>query len=139
MFTHNFFNAVTPLAELKMESSFIVSVVVTGLVVVFAALLILVLCISLFGKLFSFFNKPKKPKELKKDLKAEVKKDEVLTKSSVNQEETNDDEIIAVIAAAIAEISNSSGKPLAIRSIKQVGSKVNMWSRAGTLENTRPF
>lgn len=128
-------NALTVLADQEMNSEFIVSVVITGLVVVFSALIILVIFISIFGKSFKALSKTDKPKEAKPQAPTIQQATEIkpVTENGI------DDEIIAVIAAAISAISSETGKKLAIRSIKRTDRSVNAWARAGVLENTRPF
>ena len=128
-------NALTVLAVQEMNSEFITTVVVTGLVVVFSALILLVLFISIFGMGFKALSKTDKPKETK----PQAPTIQQLTELKPVTENGIEDEIIAVIAAAISAISSETGKKLAIRSIKRADRSVNAWAGAGVLENTRPF
>ena len=50
-----------------------------------------------------------------------------------------EEEVVAVIAAAIAAMGASSGKKLALRSIKTAKSSRSAWAAAGIADNTRPF
>jgi sodium pump decarboxylase gamma subunit len=125
----------TSIANDKMDTGFVTSVVVIGLVIVFIVLLVLVIFLAIFGKTFSSSSKVKKEKTPKKEKNQNA---QVINIQPVI-EEGIDDEVIAVIAAAIATISNETGKKLSIRSIRKSNNIVNLWARAGALENTRPF
>lgn len=125
----------TSIANDKMDTGFVTSVVVIGLVIVFIVLLVLVIYLAIFGKTFSSSSKVKKEKTPKKEKNQNA---QVINIQPVI-EEGIDDEVIAVIAAAIATISNETGKKLSIRSIRKSNNIVNLWARAGALENTRPF
>lgn len=125
----------TSIANDKMDTGFVTSVVVIGLVIVFIVLLVLVIFLEIFGKTFSSSSKVKKEKTPKKEKNQNA---QVINIQPVI-EEGIDDEVIAVIAAAIATISNETGKKLSIRSIRKSNNIVNLWARAGALENTRPF
>lgn len=125
----------TSVANEKMDAGFITSVVLIGLFVVFLVLLFFVLFLSAFGKTFSSASKAEKVKTPKKEVKQQP---QVINIQPV-VEEGIDDEVIAVIAAAIASISNDTGKKLSIRSIRKSNNNVNLWARAGALDNTRPF
>lgn len=129
--------------EMQMEWPYVFAVVITGLVVVFAALILLIIFISALGKLFEASANKKKSKEL-----AEIKPEPVkaVSQPSAPQpeeiaEETDDDEIIAVISAAVAMMAASENKTYRIKSVKAVknGSSRNAWAMAGIRENTNPF
>lgn len=126
-------NTLTILADQQMNTKFVTTVVITGLVVVFIALILLVVFIAVFGKAFIAASKGEKAKSNTSQASIQVKEIPTITEPGI------DDEIIAVIAAAISAISSETGKKLAIRSIKRADSSVNLWARAGVLENTRPF
>ncbi|HNX15407.1 MAG TPA: hypothetical protein PK854_11125 [Oscillospiraceae bacterium] len=49
------------------------------------------------------------------------------------------DELIAVIAAAVYAFGESTGKTLAIRSVRRIQDRRPVWASAGVYENTRPF
>ncbi|MFA5657947.1 MAG: OadG family transporter subunit [Oscillospiraceae bacterium] len=124
-----------------MNSEYVASVVFTGLTVVFAGLILLVIFVSLFG---SFFKKKQEPKK-----KAEIvqKNSTAVSSKSVQKhafspviESGISEEVVAVISAAIAAMSASSdGKILSVRSIRQVKPLRPAWATAGVLENTKPF
>lgn len=50
-----------------------------------------------------------------------------------------DDDLIAVIAAAVYAFGESTGKTLAVRSIRRAKDRRPVWASTGVYENTRPF
>lgn len=124
----------------------VMSVVVTGIVVVFIALIILIIAVSLFGKIFTKIDDAKKNKS---NTNTEVKTQTPVAKAPVVQavsaaEETVDGipgSVVAAITAAIACVLASEGdaKPFVVKSIKRVKESRNVWNMAGILENTKPF
>ncbi len=126
----------------------ITSVVVTGIVVVFIGLILLILFVSIYGKIFDSINKSKAAKakaeaeaKLREAAKGEVKPMASVVKSekAPEIEDGIEEEVVAVIAAAIAAMGASSGKKLALRSIKTAKSSRSAWAAAGIADNTRPF
>lgn len=137
-----------PTSFMKMEGSYVASVVLTGLAVVFLALLLLIFVFKLFGLIFSRKPKPKKVKKAKAVKQEQEVKQNTLPAVAAKVEESaitppeNDgisEEIIAIISAAIAAISASSGKKLKLLSVKASGSSRKLWAQAGLNDNTRPF
>lgn len=139
-------------AAMKMEGSYVASVVLTGLAVVFLALLLLIIVFKFFGVVF--FKKPKVKKVRAKAAKNEPPKVEtksaaVSSASSGNSsvsapaapmiEDGIDTEIVAVIAAAIAAMGAQTGKKLGLVSVKKSGASRRAWAQAGLNDNTRPF
>ncbi len=120
-----------------------------GILVVFFILAILIAIFWGMGKFFEIKDKRKKAKaEAAKAAaaKAAAAKAEpaAAPAEAVEQAEeyddSDDDEIIAVISAAIAAYSEQDGKQYAIRSIKRKDNKTrSAWSLAGIGDNTRPF
>jgi sodium pump decarboxylase gamma subunit len=120
-----------------------VAVVLTGMLVVFAAILILIFVIWAMGKFFDSLNQKKlaeakasapKPAVAQPKPKAEPVKAIAQT--------TDDDDVIAVIASAVAMMSLSDGKNYRVKSVKAIKSATSgrpAWSMAGLRENTRPF
>lgn len=103
----------TPMAE-DMTLSYVTAVVITGLTVVFLGLIILILFVWAFGKIFSRKKKPavqEKPVETAKPAAAPV---------SIPKTDDNQDEIIAVISAAVAAMGASDGKTYKLRSVRTV-------------------
>lgn len=112
------------------------TVVLVGLVVVFAVLLILVAFCSITGKIFSSSKKDKKKADVAPALKA------VSAPAPVVEDGIGDD-VVAAISAAIACIMGE-GVPFTVKSIskkKTVASASGRpaWSAAGIADNTRPF
>lgn len=123
----------------------IASVVITGISVVFIGLILLILLVWLYGKIFEKINASAKKKADEAAAKAEVKQAAAVSSPVPESKPASDDgideEITAVIAAAIAAYGEQTGKRLAIRSIKPAGQTGgrNAWSAAGLSEATRPF
>ena len=137
-----------PTSFMKMEGSYVASVVLTGLAVVFLALFLLIFVFKLFGLIFSRKPKPKKVKKAKAVKQEQEVKQSTPPAAAAKVEETAvtppesdgiSEEIIAVISAAIAAISASSGKKLKLMSVKASGSSRKLWAQAGLNDNTRPF
>lgn len=121
---------------MNVDWTFTMGVVLTGLVVVFTALVLLVLVIYLFGKIASGVkHAPSVPKAEKKN--ASVPKNPVVEVAA----EGLSDEVIAAITGAISAIlaEESDGKSYVVKSIKRVRKNRLAWGRAGAVENTRPF
>lgn len=114
------------------------TVLLTGLVIVFLVLFILIVVIKLYGSVvYNMQNR-------KEQRKASVEVQNNKANSSVQLEPAEayedgeiDDEIIAVIAAAVN--SMYSTKAHVIRSVKRVKNERSAWSTAGLIECTRPF
>lgn len=112
-----------------------ISVTFTGIVVVFGMLVLLVLVLYIFGLLFD--KKPKKEKV--REPKAPVVKKETKPTPAAPVVQNND-EIVAVIAAAVAAMYEGSDVKPVIRRIKKSGNNVRpAWTAAGIFENTRSF
>ena len=129
--------------DVDMNFEYVVSVVITGLTVVFLCLIILVIILFLFGlvsKAKRRYNE--KIAESNRTEKTTVdiaipKVQEVKTVPDV--EDGIEEEIVAVIIAAIVQISEKSGKRLALKSIKTAKPQRTAWAAAGLIDNTRPF
>lgn len=131
------------------------STVVTGLVVVFMILAILVLFLWLFGKIFKLINesgdrRARRKIEMNNNMKsfkleASSQKPsppavpEPAQPEATEYEEEDDEEIIAVIAAAIAAFGEAEGKQYRIASIKRPKNARSGWSSAGIADNMRGF
>ena len=126
--------------EMQMEWSYVGAVVISGLAIVFVALILLIAAVWVMGRIFTAVKSGKsgggdKAKEI---TPAPQPKNDT---PSVSADTEDESEIIAVIAAAVAAMSAECGKPLRIHSIKRAGStsKANSWARAARSENTRAF
>ena len=123
------------------------STLITGLVVVFLILVILVAILWGMGKLLNIKIK-RKPKAAKAvpaaaPAPAPAPAAPAPAPAAPAEEEyydEDDSEIIAVIAAAIAAYGETEGKQYRIASVrKRDRSQRSNWSAAGISENTRPF
>ncbi len=122
------------------------SVVVTGLLVVFAALVVLVLLVAAMGKIFEAFSGDKKKQsgDKNEEVKTPPTTNTVVNNPPVVDTAVEDDSIVAAITAAISCLFKAEGneKPFVIRSIKKANDKrqsQNAWKSASTFDNTRPF
>lgn len=115
-----------------------------GFVVVFAVLIILIAVVTIYSKIItSIQNAGKKKKTENKTKKVVVMPSEPVRTEMPAPAGTDDDngeipgEIIAVIAAAVDAVCGE--KKHRIRSVKKARASRSAWSRAGALDNTRPF
>lgn len=126
----------------NLDAGTVASVVITGIVVVFIALILLILCVSIYGKIFDAINKRSAAKA---EAKAQAAKAEAPAKPAAPAapapvvEDGIGDETVAVIMAAISAMEGSSGKKLVLKSVKTAKPQRPAWSAAGIIENTRPF
>lgn len=126
----------------NLDSGTVSSVVITGVVVVFIGLILLIFFVFLYGRIFEAINN-KKSEKSKKILENKVS---VASNQNNNQSEPIpiiengiDEEVIAVITSAIMAMSAKSGKKLALKSVKHAKPIRPVWANAGIAENTRPF
>jgi sodium pump decarboxylase gamma subunit len=135
------FTALLPMAKTidTGSASDVTAVVITGLSVVFLGLIILIIFVWALGKVFT---RKKKPAETVKETpKAEIKNSEAVNVSSFAQDSSDDDEIIAVIAAAVAAMGRADGKTYKLKSVRAANTRSSRsaWSLAGLQNNTNPF
>jgi sodium pump decarboxylase gamma subunit len=128
------------LAEKGIESA---KVVLTGFVVVFAVLILLIFIIKIYSAIVQAVqNAGKKKKEKITETAAPSKTVSVPaakaapTAPAIQNGVT--DEVVAVISAAVATMYGSPEK-VKIKSIKKSNSGRSAWANAGLLDNTRPF
>ena len=116
---------------------FVLTVVLTGIVVVFFALVLLVIVVMLFGKLMTGLKGKAKPKA-EKAAPAAPSAPAAPTAAAANGVSGS---VVAAIAGAIAAIfsSEGNGKRFVIRSIRPARTDNSAWSAAGKADNTRPF
>lgn len=121
----------------------VASVVITGLVVVFIGLILLILLVSIYGKIFDVINSraARKAEEAKKAAEAAktVAKPEPVKVAAPVVEDGIEEETVAVIMAAISAMSSAEGKKLVLKSVKTAKPQRPAWSTAGIIDNTRPF
>jgi sodium pump decarboxylase gamma subunit len=111
-----------------------------GFIVVFVVLILLIIVVTVYSQIIvasqnaADKRKAKKAEQQTKDLPKPA--------VAAPQEEIGDDseipgEIIAVIAAAVDSMYGS--RPHKIAAVRKARTARSAWSRAGALENTRPF
>ncbi len=121
------------------------TILITGFVVVFSVLLLLIGLIKLYGTIVSKAlesaeNKKKQQlAAVKTENTSSVKPEITETSGDVSQLNENglNDELIAVIATAVAAVYGEG--TVRVKSIKRVPQSRPVWSTAGILDNTRPF
>ena len=117
-------------------------ITVTGILVVFFILALLIFLFWGMGQIFKALDKKKAAKlEAAKAAEAAKQAESApVVEEESDEDYSDDDEIIAVISAAIAAYSEQDGKSYEIRSIRRKDSRTrSAWSLAGIGENTRPF
>lgn len=124
--------------EMQMEMSYVWAVVITGLVVVFLGLILLIAFISIVGKIFSAIDKSKKNKTVESP-----SKDAGVTSVDNGFVTVSDDtEVVAAIAAAVAMMGIADNTTYKIKSIKAANNarpSRSAWAMAGLNESTSPF
>ena len=104
------------------------TVLLTGLTVVFSVLILLTIVIKVYGLIISKIqNKATKPNTNSID--------------NVIYDDDNDDidqEVLAVIFAAVAHMYSDDSK-YKIKSVKRVFTSRPAWGNASIIENTKPF
>lgn len=109
------------------------TVLFSGLVVVFFALIILTFIIKWYGKII---NKIASINTLKRS--EEQKEKEGIAGSPYNKEQITN-EIIAAISAAVYSIYGYSHRVHSVKRIRCSSLNRPIWNIAGTFENTHPF
>ncbi len=118
-------------------------ILLTGILVVFAILLLLIGIIKLYGTIvYSAQNKKnnKAKKEEEPAVKAEPAVETAAAEQSEALQEDSSDvpgEIIAVIAAAVEAVFGQGA--VKIKSVKKTSKRRSAWKSAGMAENTRSF
>lgn len=129
------------------------SVVLTGLVVVFAALVILIFLVWLMGKIFiAIGNKKNKEQEQQKQdarrqaqqaMDDQAKADQVKTEQAGTGqiEEGIPPEVVAAISAAVAVVMEESapGAAYTIQRVQRAGVGRSAWGNAGLAAQLSPF
>lgn len=148
----NFLNTAAQIAAAKstispdqkdLGAGTVASVVITGIVVVFIGLVLLILLVSIYGKIFDVINnraarKAEEAKKAAEAAKAAAKPEPVKVAAPV-VEDGIEEETVAVIMAAISAMSSAEGKKLVLKSVKTAKPQRPAWSTAGIIDNTRPF
>ena len=114
-------------------------ITLTGILVVFFILAILIFLFWALGKTFQTIDKNRAAKAAKKAA-APAPAAAPAAVEEIVEEDDNDDEIMAVISAAIAAYAEEEGTSYTIRDVKKRDKRArSAWSLAGIGENTRPF
>lgn len=126
--------------EMQMEGSYVFIVVVTGLVVVFLGLVLLILFVWLMGKIFGQINKVKDNKKKAAAAPASEKTEvKAAAPAAPVVEDGISDEVVAVITAAVAAVM---GTGCTVKSVKKAAAKTSRrtaWGAQGISESTRAF
>lgn len=113
------------------------TILLTGFVVVFAVLLLLIGVIKLYGTIIYKIQTSQKAR------KDQMPSDEVAAPAAsepaviVQAADANEDELIAVISAAV--YSMYSGDKVRIKSIRKSPLRTDAWRSAGLGDSIRPF
>lgn len=108
----------------------------TGVSLVFLILLLLTFVITVQGKIFGAIEQRKKAKAAPAAPAVPVPAPAVPVKCPPFVEEGIPEEVVAVIAAAVAA---SSGGKYTLRSLTRVSSGRGSWGAAGVVSGTEPF
>ena len=115
-------------------------VILTGFVVVFSVLLLLIGIIKLYSAIVSKLQSGGESRK-KKDAAQKKKVVSVSRTVAAPEPQAEDgipEEVVAVIAAAVMSLYAGASKPR-IKSIKKAGGSRSAWANAGVIDNTRPF
>ena len=116
------------------------NVTVCGIVIVFAMLVLLVIVIKLFGMIYSSIaSKSEKSKNESSSVAADSQKKNVIEPNLAVNQEATDDEIIAVIAAAVDAMYEGTGIKPTVKAVRSLGAVRSVWAHTGIINNTRAF
>ncbi|MGN0675728.1 MAG: OadG family transporter subunit [Oscillospiraceae bacterium] len=126
--------------EMQMEMSYVFAVVITGLVVVFLGLVLLIAFISIIGKIFTAVDAKKRNKSAAAPAPKAVQAPAAAAAPAAPAA-SDDDEIIAVISAAVAMMGAADGKSYRVKSVKAApgAASRSAWAMAGLRDTTSPF
>lgn len=118
-----------------------VNVTICGLVIVFVTLILLVILISLFGKLMDAINKKSQAAKAAAIPAASAAPVASAAPAVTAAPASDDDELIAVISAAVAVMYDGTGKQYAVKSVRPARrpGERPAWASAGLRDNTRTF
>ena len=117
-----------------------VTILLTGFSVVFAVLLVLICIIKLYGTIIYNIQNKKHDKKASRnaDLPKVVREPDDEPAVTVEAEpDTDEDELIAVISAAVYSVYSSS--EVRVKSIRKSDSRGSAWRNAGLADSVRPF
>ena len=115
------------------------TILLTGFAVVFAVLLILIGIIKLYGTIIYRIQTKARNKKVMEPVESSEEPAPVNAPVAVIEadDEVDDDELIAVISAAVYAVCSSS--QVRIKSIRKSHTRSDAWRSAGLRDNLRPF
>lgn len=120
-------------------------ITLAGILIVFAILAVLIFMFWLMGVIFKAADKSSKSRKSKAEAAKAAASSVAAAPAPAQTEEItedagDDEEIMAVISAAIAAYAEEEGVSYTIRNVKRRDTRTrSAWSLAGIGENTRPF
>ena len=124
---------------MQMEGSYVLTVVLTGISVVFLGLILLIFFVWLMGKIFDAIKSNGKKKSETKTAVPETKATPASAPApAMEVEDGISDEIVAVIAAAVAAMSGS----YTVKSVRKATAKSSRrtaWGMQGVSVSTKVF
>ena len=105
---------------------------VIGLSIVFGVLVILMIVLMLFKVIF--YKDPKKQQKSADNAKPTAAESVPTAADIGKSDEIPEDELVAVLTAAVASSLNTSTYNLRIKSYRRVDGRQNAWNRAGLTE-----
>ena len=135
--------AVDEVLSFAERTSISLEILITGFVVVFAVLILLILLITLYGNIVTKAEKAMSDKKAEKEVTVKTEKAVLAPVQAATPVSAPvpangiPDEVIAVIAAAVDAMYGEG--TVKVKSIKRVPQSRPVWSTAGIMENTRPF
>ncbi len=122
-----------------MDWNLALSVILSGIVIVFIALVILIIAVLLVGKIMTSVQGKETPNKTQKNEKKEVTTKAVPNPPQLMKVEQGiPGEVVAAISAAVASMMGGSSN-YSIKSVKRAREARPVWSLAGMMENTKPF
>ena len=116
------------------------TILLTGFAVVFAVLLVLIGIIKAYGTAVYKVQNRRQLKKIRRnaDLPKAEREPEEEAYATDEVDEVDNDELIAVISAAVYSMY-ASPKNIRIKGIRKAPSRSNAWRNAGISDNVRPF
>ena len=106
-------------------------VMLLGLLIVFLGLTILIMLIKLMSIIVRAISGKKKKAEPAAPAPAPVVVPEPVAEAAAEEAGVNEDELVAVITAALMAYAKDSNKTLVVRNIRRTAAKAPAWASAG--------
>ena len=110
------------------------AVALQGMATVFGVLILLMIVLILMKVIF--YKDPAKQKAVVPEVKQE---EAPVVKAEGNKDDMDEEELIAVLTAAVAASLNTSTYNLRIKSYRRTGTKAPAWNRAGLEETVNHY